>query len=263
MGCVETSSEREPAFACAVGERLDAPVVDVAVAVEDDLRNARALGGVRDGGPDSLRALLRRPAGGIIFTTIQKFASATRDGAREAEVPQISDRDNIIVMADEAHRSQYGSKSADGSSYADNLTRALPNATRIGFTGTPIERADRVTRMVFGDYISVYSIARAVEDGATVPIYYESRRIPIEVDDPELLEKVDEVLEGEEDTARSRLTTSWAKLERVVGNEERLDRVAADVADHYRTRSETLAGKARLLGVLRRLPRRPAPRHTP
>jgi type I restriction enzyme R subunit len=206
-----------------------------------------------DGGPESLRALLRRPAGGIIFTTIQKFAPSVRDGEREGEMPLLSERDNVIVMADEAHRSQYGSRTADGSSFAENVTKALPNAIRIGFTGTPIERADRATRLVFGDYISVYSIARAVEDGATVPIYYESRRVPIEVDDPQLLEKVDEVLEGEEDTARGRLTTSWAKLERVVGNEARLERVAADIAAHYRTRSETLEGKALVIGMSRRI----------
>lgn len=202
-----------------------------------------------DGGAGSLRALLRRPAGGIVFTTIQKFQTTVG----EAQMPVISDRENIIVMADEAHRSQYGSKSLDGSSFADNITRALPNATRIGFTGTPIEKADRATRLVFGDYISVYSIARAVEDGATVPIYYESRRVPIELDDPDLLVQLDEVLEGEEDTARSRLTTSWAKLEKVVGNEGRLDRVAADIADHYRTRCKTLEGKALVIGMSRRI----------
>jgi len=206
-----------------------------------------------DGGPDSLRSLLSRPAGGIIFTTIQKFAVVERNGERKAEMPMISDRQNIIVMADEAHRSQYGSKSASESSYADNLTRALPNATRIGFTGTPIEKSDRVTRLVFGDYISVYSIARAVEDGATVPIYYESRRVPIAVEDAELLEKVDEVLEGEEDSARSRLTTAWAKLEQVVGAEERLARVAADIAEHYGVRTQTLEGKALVIGMSRRI----------
>ena len=220
---------------------------------ERGLGEAVRQAGSIDGGPESLRSLLARPAGGIIFTTIQKFAPVRREGGSEEEMPVISERDNVIVMADEAHRSQYGSRAAGPSSYAENVTRALPNAVRIGFTGTPIERADRATRMVFGDYISIYSIARAVEDGATVPIYYESRRVPIEVDDPDLLDKVDEVLEGEEDTARRRLTTAWAKLEQVVGNQERLDRVAADIAEHHRARAETLEGKALVIGMSRRI----------
>ena len=131
------------------------------------------------------------PAGGIVFTTIQKFAPP-----KEGPIPVLSERQNIVVMADEAHRSQY----AD---LAENITVALPNAVRIGFTGTPVEKADRSTRLVFGDYVSVYRMRQAQEDQATVPIYYESRQIPIEVDDPEQLEQVEEVLEAEEDEAAS------------------------------------------------------------
>jgi type I restriction enzyme, R subunit len=130
---------------------------------------------------EDLRTRLDRPAGGIVFTTIQKFQ------APEGAMPVISTRRNVIVMADEAHRTQYDRLAA-------NVTVALPSATRIGFTGTPIEKADRSTEVVFGDYISVYRMERAVEDGATVPIYYESRRIPLDVRDESLLGEVEEQL---------------------------------------------------------------------
>ncbi len=119
------------------------------------------------GGKESLHELLKVPAGGIVFTTIQKFAPANDEA-----MPVLSERQNVVVMADEAHRSQYAA-------YAQSITRALPNATRIGFTGTPVEGADRSTRLVFGDYVSVYRMRQAQEDEATVPIYYESRQIPL------------------------------------------------------------------------------------
>ncbi|HMM48227.1 MAG TPA: type I restriction endonuclease subunit R [Miltoncostaeaceae bacterium] len=199
-----------------------------------------------DGGPDSLRALLNVPAGGIVFTTIQKFA--TKPGE---DMPVLSERTNIIVMADEAHRSHYGGATGHRS-FAENITQALPNATRIGFTGTPIERGDRSTRITFGDYISVYSITRAVEDGATVPIYYEARRIPIEVSDSDLLERVDDVLADEEEAARSKLS-AWARLEEVVGQPERIERVGADVAEHFTLRTQELPGKALVVGMSRRI----------
>src|SRR5207244_3033127 len=128
-------------------------------------------------------------------------------------------RRNVVVMADEAHRTQYNRLAA-------NVTVALPRATRIGFTGTPIEKADRSTQVVFGDYISVYRMERAVEDGTTVPIYYESRRIPLDVKDETLLREVNEQLSGEEDEAAAKLVTSWTQLVRVVGTRERLGRVA-------------------------------------
>jgi type I restriction enzyme R subunit len=181
---------------------------------------------------DELHGMLQVPAGGIVFTTIQKFQPVDDD-----EMPVLSERANVIVIADEAHRSQYAS-------FAANITHALPNATRIGFTGTPIEKADRSTRLVFGDYISVYRMSRAIEDGATVPIYYESRRIPLDVEDEGLVRSVEEVLEGEEEEAARRLVTSWAKLEKVVGTRERLERLADDIADHFRERTKTLVGKA-------------------
>ncbi len=194
------------------------------------------------GNADSLYQLLDVPAGGIVFTTIQKFAPPDRQG----EMPVLSERRNIVVMADEAHRSQYAT-------FAENITLALPHATRIGFTGTPVEKADRSSRLVFGDYVSVYRMRQSQEDQATVPIYYESRQIPVAVEDPEALRQVEEVLEGEEEAARSKLVTSWAKLEKVVGSPERIERLAGDVAEHFRARCETLAGKGMVVAYSRRI----------
>jgi type I restriction enzyme R subunit len=194
------------------------------------------------GGPESLHELLRVPAGGVVFTTIQKFAPVS--GGKE--MPVLSDRRNIVVMADEAHRSQYAS-------FAENITRALPNATRIGFTGTPVESADRSTRLVFGDYISIYRMRRAQEDHATVPIYYESRQIPLDIADPEQLAQVEEVLEGEEQEAANKLVTAWAKLEKVVGAPERLERLADDIHTHFSERCEALEGKAMVVAYSRRI----------
>ena len=194
------------------------------------------------GNADSLYQLLDVPAGGIVFTTIQKFAPPDRQG----EMPVLSERRNIVVMADEAHHSQYAT-------FAENITLALPHATRIGFTGTPVEKADRSSRLVFGDYVSVYRMRQSQEDQATVPIYYESRQIPVAVEDPEALRQVEEVLEGEEEAARSKLVTSWAKLEKVVGSPERIERLAGDVAEHFRARCETLAGKGMVVAYSRRI----------
>ncbi|MGH3991010.1 MAG: type I restriction endonuclease subunit R, partial [Pseudonocardiaceae bacterium] len=173
---------------------------------------------------------------------IQKFAPP----ADAAEMPVLSPRQNVIVMADEAHRSQYAK-------FAENITVALPNAVRIGFTGTPVEKADRSTRLVFGDYVSVYRMRQAQEDRATVPIYYESRQIPIEIEDEEALRRVEEVLEAEEEEAASKLVTAWAKLEKVVGAQDRLERLADDVAEHFRARCETLEGKALVVAYSRRI----------
>jgi type I restriction enzyme R subunit len=187
-----------------------------------------------------LRARLDRPAGGIVFSTIQKFASP------EGEMPVLSTRRNVIVMADEAHRTQYNQLAA-------NVTLALPNATRIGFTGTPIEKGDRSTQVTFGDLISVYRMERAVLDGATVPIYYESRRIPLEVSDESLLDEVEAQLSGEEDEAASKLVSSWTRLEKVVGTRERLERVADDVAEHYRAGAGKEGGKAMVVAMSQRI----------
>ena len=155
----------------------------------------------------------------------------------------LSERENVIVMADEAHRSQYAK-------FAENITIALPNAVRIGFTGTPVESADRSTRLVFGDYVSVYRMRQAQEDNATVPIYYESRQIPIAVADPEELRRVEEVLEAEEQEAANKLVTAWAKLEKVVGADDRLQRLADDVAEHYQRALRGAGGQGDGGGVL-------------
>jgi len=194
------------------------------------------------GGARSLHELLNVPAGGVVFTTIQKFAPA-RD---IDEMPVLSERENVVVMADEAHRSQYAT-------FAENITLALPNATRIGFTGTPVESADRSTRLVFGDYISIYRMRQAQEDHATVPIYYESRQIPLEIADTELLSEVEDVLETEEQEAASKLVTAWAKLEKVVGAPDRLDKLADDIHEHFAARCEVLSGKAIVVAYSRRI----------
>ena len=195
------------------------------------------------GGSKSLYELIgKRAAGGIVFTTIQKFAPPSGG----EEMPVLTERDNVIVMADEAHRSQYAR-------FAENITVALPHATRIGFTGTPVEKADRSTRLVFGDYISVYRMRQAQEDRATVPIFYESRQIPIEIEDPAQLAEVEEVLEDEEDEAAAKLVTAWAKLERVVGAPDRLAKLADDIAEHFAARSEANVGKALVVAYSRRI----------
>jgi type I restriction enzyme R subunit len=187
-----------------------------------------------------LRERLDRPAGGIVFSTIQKFA------APEGEMPVLSTRRNVIVMADEAHRTQYDRLAA-------NVTVALPHATRIGFTGTPIEKGDRSTEVVFGDLISVYRMERAVADGATVPIYYESRRVSLDVKDEKLLAEVEEVLTGEEDEAAANTVRAWTRLERIVGTRERLERVADDVAEHFLAGAAKEGGKAMVVAMSQRI----------
>lgn len=189
-----------------------------------------------------LYELLQVPAAGIVFTTIQKFAPPVE----EVEMPVLSERENIIVMADEAHRSQY-------STFAENITVALPNATRIGFTGTPIEKADRSSRVVFGDYVSVYRMRQAQEDQATVPIYYESRQVPLNIADPDELRHVEEILEEEEQEAARKLVTSWARLEKIVGAPDRLAKLADDLAVHFDQRHEVLAGKGMVVAYSRRV----------
>ena len=196
-----------------------------------------------------LRELLQdRQAGGIIFTTIQKFLPEER-GDR---YPVLSDRRNIVVIADEAHRSQYDF--IDG--FARHMRDALPNACFIGFTGTPLELDDRNTRAVFGDYISIYDIQRAVEDGATVPIYYESRLAKLDLPEeekPKVDEEFEEVTEGEEIERKERLKTKWARLEAVVGAEKRLRLIAQDIVSHFEKRLEALDGKAMVVCMSRRI----------
>ena len=198
---------------------------------------------------EDLKKLLRVASGGVVFTTIQKFVPPVgADGFTEA----LSDRRNIVVIADEAHRSQYDF--IDG--YARAMRDALPNASFIGFTGTPIEKADANTRAVFGDYISIYDIQRAVADGATVPIYYESRLTKLALDEkerPALDPGFEEVTEGEEQEQKERLKTKWAALEAVVGAEKRVRLIAQDIVAHFERRQEILQGKAMIVCMSRRI----------
>lgn len=195
-----------------------------------------------------LRELLTTASGGVVFTTVHKFFPP--DG--EGQHPLLSDRRNIVVIADEAHRSQYDF--IDG--FARHMREALPNASFIGFTGTPIELTDKNTRAVFGDYISIYDIERAVKDGATVPIYYESRLARLELDEtarPLLDEEFETATEGEEVEHRERLKTKWAQLEALVGTEKRLNLIAEDLVKHFETRLEAMDGKAMIVCMSRRI----------
>jgi type I restriction enzyme R subunit len=195
-----------------------------------------------------LREILKVASGGIVFTTIQKFLPAgNADG-----FPLLSDRRNIVVIADEAHRSQYDF--VDG--FARHIREALPNASFIGFTGTPIETADKNTRAVFGEYISVYDIQRAVDDGATVPIFYHSRLAKLHLDQDErarLDDEFDEVTEGEESEGKDKLKSKWSALEAVVGTQKRVQQLAADIVEHFEERCETLVGKGMIVCMSRRI----------
>lgn len=195
-----------------------------------------------------LRQLLTTQSGGVVFTTIQKFFPEERGDSH----PTLSARRNIIVIADEAHRSQYG--------FIDGLARhmrdALPGASFIGFTGTPIELQDANTRAVFGNYISIYDIERSVKDRATVPIYYESRLAKLtlnEADRPTIDADFEEATEGEELERKERLKTKWASLEAIVGADNRLKLVAKDIVEHFERRQEALDGKAMIVCMSRRI----------
>ena len=195
-----------------------------------------------------LRNKLSVEAGGVVFTTIQKFFPEERGDTH----PTLSERSNIVVIADEAHRSQYDF--IDG--YARHMRDALPRASFVGFTGTPIELQDANTRAVFGDYISIYDIQRSVEDGATVPIYFESRLARLALDEgekPNIDPDFEEATEGEEVERRERLKTRWAQLEAVVGTEKRLSIVAQDIVDHFEQRLEVMDGKAMVVCMSRRI----------
>ena len=195
-----------------------------------------------------LRTKLTVESGGVVFTTIQKFFPEEKGDQH----PMLSDRRNIVVIADEAHRSQYDF--IDG--YARHMRDALPNASFIGFTGTPIELQDASTRAVFGDHISVYDIQRAVEDGATVPIYYESRLARLALDEgekPNIDPSFEEATESEEIDRREKLKTRWAQLEAIVGASRRVALVAQDIVDHFETRLEAMDGKAMVVCMSRRI----------
>ncbi|MBK6906355.1 MAG: type I restriction endonuclease subunit R [Rhodocyclaceae bacterium] len=227
-----------------------------------------------------LRAKLgNRPSGGIIFTTIQKFMP----GEDEDSFPMLSDRHNIVVIADEAHRTQYGfeaklktvkpsksSKAANDAQslkvaepvavyqvgYAQHLRDALPNATFVAFTGTPISAEDRDTRAVFGDYIHIYDMQQAKEDGATVAIYFESRLAKLSLNAEELPlidDDVDELAEDEEESQQAKLKSRWAALEKIVGAEPRIASVAADLVTHFEERNKAQTGKAMFVGMSREI----------
>src|SRR6266851_2380728 len=195
-----------------------------------------------------LRELLKVAAGGVVFTTIQKFLPETKGDT----FPLLSTRENVVVIADEAHRSQYDF--IDG--FARHMRDALPNASFIGFTGTPIELTDKNTRAVFGDYISIYDIQRAVQDGATVPIYYESRLAKLELKEserPRLDAEFEEVTEGEELEGKEKLKSKWSALESLVGTERRLAIIAEDLVRHFEKRLEAIEGKAMVVCMSRRI----------
>ena len=195
-----------------------------------------------------LREKLKVASGGVVFTTIQKFFPEEK-GDRH---PILSDRRNVVVIADEAHRSQYDF--IDG--FARHMRDALPNASFIGFTGTPIEKTDANTRAVFGDYISVYDIQRAVVDGATVPIYYESRLAKLELkasERPKIDPEFEEATEGEEVERKEKLKSRWAQLEAVVGSDNRIKLIARDLVDHFENRLSTMDGKAMVVCMSRRI----------
>ena len=195
-----------------------------------------------------LRKKLSVAAGGVVFTTIQKFFPEERGDTH----PTLSERRNVVVIADEAHRSQYDF--VDG--FARHMRDALPNASFVGFTGTPIELQDANTRAVFGDYISIYDIQRSVEDGATVPIHYESRLARLNLDEkerPTIDPDFEEATEGEEIERRERLKTKWAQLEAIVGAENRVKQIAQDIVDHFQQRLEAMDGKAMVVCMSRRI----------
>lgn len=209
---------------------------------------------------DTLRRLLsERESGGIIFTTVQKFALLNDESGH----PILNDRHNIVVISDEAHRSQYGLKATlkkDGTykfGYARHMRDALPNASFIGFTGTPIESEDKDTRAVFGDYVSIYDIQDAVDDGATVPIFYESRLAKLDINREqieELSDQVEEVVEDDEDVgSREKTKGEWSRLEKLVGAGPRLKQVAEDLVNHFETRSSTIDGKAMIVAMSREI----------
>ena len=210
---------------------------------------------------DDLRELLEsRQSGGIIFTTVQKFSLLNG----EEHHPPLSKRSNIVVISDEAHRSQYGLKAVLDQKtgqykfgYAKHLRDALPMASFIGFTGTPVATEDKDTRAVFGDYVSIYDIQDAVDDGATVPIYYESRLAKLDINQAEiekLNEEVDEVMEDEEDvSAREKAKSKWAALEKLVGAEPRIKQVSEDLVNHFEERCATIEGKGMIVAMSREI----------
>lgn len=208
---------------------------------------------------EDLQKILSRSSGGVVFTTIQKFSP----DAGSSTYPVLTDRRNVIVIADEAHRSQYGfkakmdSKTGEiGYGFAKYLRDALPNASFIGFTGTPIEADDVNTPAVFGNYIDVYDISRAVEDGATVPIYYESRLARIELNEdekPKIDAEIEELTEQDDLVEQERFKKKWSTIEALVGSDKRIDLVARDLVEHFEARTTAMPGKAMIVCMSRRI----------
>ena len=269
-------SGKSISMCCYAGKLLQQPEMNnptiVVVTDRNDLdgqlfntfKNARELlrqTPVQAGSRDELREMLAaRQAGGIIFTTVQKFSLLNG----EENHPVLSNRQNIVVISDEAHRSQYGLKARLDTKtgkyiygFAKHMRDAIPNASFIGFTGTPISMEDKDTRAVFGDYVSIYDIQDAVDDGATVPIYYESRLAKLDINRDvieELNEEMEEVIEDEEDIAsRERTKSKWAALEKLVGSEPRLKEVAEDLVAHFEVRSEVIPGKGMIVCMSREI----------
>jgi type I restriction enzyme R subunit len=236
---------------------LDDQLFDTFSASQDLLRQTP----VQAENRDHLKSLLSVSSGGIVFTTIQKFLPEIEekidlgDGKTKnikGQYEQLSDRRNIVVIADEAHRSQYDFM--DG--FAKHMRDALPNASFIGFTGTPIESTDKNTQAVFGDYIDVYDIQQAVEDGATVRIFYENRLAKIalkEEEKPRVDAEFEELTESEEFTDRQKLKAKWARLEAIVGNPKRIALIAQDIVNHFESRNAVLDGKAMIVCMSRRI----------
>ncbi len=212
---------------------------------------------------EHLKSLLKVASGGVIFSTIQKFQP------QEGNVyDELSERANIVVIADEAHRSQYGfsaktlhEKNATGEiigtktvyGFAKYLRDALPNATYLGFTGTPIEKTDANTPAVFGNYVDIYDIAQAVEDGATVSIYYESRLAKVSLDDngKKMIAELDEELDELDETQKAK--AKWTKIEALIGSRQRLQNIAGDIVNHFETRQIAFAGKGMIVSMSRRI----------
>ncbi len=197
---------------------------------------------------DHLKELLKVAAGGVVFTTVQKFMPSEKGG----KFPTLTERSNVVVIADEAHRSHYDF--IDG--LARNLRDGLPNASFIGFTGTPVELRDANTRAVFGEYISVYDVERSKNDKATVPIFYESRVARLRLDE-KLMEQLDDefeqITEGEEEERAKKLKTKWTALEALVGDDDRLEVVAKDIVEHFEARREAMEGKGMIVCMSRRI----------
>ncbi|MGZ8982342.1 MAG: type I restriction endonuclease subunit R [Methylotenera sp.] len=233
---------------------LDGQLFGVFSLSQDLLREEPVQGLTRQ---DLRTKLANRPSGGIVFATIQKFMP----GEDEDSFPVLSDRSNIVVIADEAHRTQYGFEAkfkgdAKGYQvgYAQHLRDALPNATFVAFTGTPVSSEDRDTRAVFGDYIHIYDMQQARDDGATVAIYFESRLAKLGLKQealPDIDAEVDELAEDEEDDQQARLKSKWAALESIVGAAPRIQQVAADLVDHFEERSKAQTGKAMVVAMSR------------